>query len=117
MKNLLYDAMEPCVKMEQTTIDDAGGGFTSTGWTDVLAFNAFVRKESAPEITIAEQQGVKEMFTVTVPSDVTLAYHDVFRRVSDGAIFRLVSNTIDGQTLEASSVPIAKANCERWVLT
>ena len=117
MKNLLFDAMETCVKMEQALIDGPGGGYISTGWKDVLIFSAFVRKESAPEITIAEQQGVKEMFTVTVPSDVTLAYHDVFRRVSDGAIFRLVSNTNDGQTLEASSVPIAKANCERWVLT
>ncbi len=117
MKNLLYDGMEPCVKMEQVPIQDAMGGYDSTGWADTLAFIAYVRKETAPVITVAEKEGAKETFTVVVPSNVKLKDHDVFRRVKDGAVFRLTSNTMDGETLSASSVPIAKANCERWVLT
>lgn len=117
MKNLLFDAMEPCVKMEQTPIEDAGGGYTSMGWSDVMAFDGFVRKESTPEIIVADKQEVKETFTLVVRSGIVLKYHDVFRRVRDGAVFRLTSNTQDGQTLAASSVPIASANCERWVLT
>lgn len=117
MKNLLYDGMEPCVKMEQVPITDAMGGYDSTGWADTLAFIAFVRKETAPVITVAEKEGAKETFTVVVPSSIELKDHDVFRRVSDGAVFRLTSNTKDDRALGASSVLIAKANCERWVLT
>lgn len=115
--NLMYEAMEPCVKMEQAPIEDAGGGYSSVGWRDVLSFDGFVRKETAPEINVAEQEVVKETFTLVVKIGTDLKYHDVFRRVRDGAIFRMISNTDDGQTLSQSSVPIAAAGCERWVLT
>lgn len=116
MSGMLFDSMEPYVKMAQTTIEDAGGGYT-TGWTDALSFKGFVRKEQAPEIDAAGKTTVKEMLTVVVPSDVVLSYHDVIRRVSDGAIFRLTSNTADDKALAIASIQIAKANCERWVLT
>ena len=76
-----------------------------------------MRKESAPEVTVAEQQGVNELFTVVVPKGVPLEYHDVFQRVSDNAVFRLTSNVADDIAPMASTVAIGKANCERWALT
>jgi len=115
--NLLESMMDACVMMDKTTVSDGMFGFTTT-WVEGATFKAFVRKESAPEIKVAEQQGAKELFTVVVPMGVTLEYHDVFKRVSDGAIFRLTSNTMDGQTSDMASPPVqvAKANCERWEL-
>ena len=116
--NLLQSMMEPCVMMDKTTVSDGMGGIVAV-WVEGAAFDAFVRKESAPEITVAEQQGAKEMFTLVVPMGVNLEYHDVFKRLRDGAVFRLTSNTKDGETSKTASIPVqvARANCERWELT
>ena len=116
--NLLENMMDACVMMDKTTVSDGIGGIVSV-WVEGAEFAAFVRKESAPEITVAEQTGAKEMFTVVVPMTVSLEYHDVFKRLRDGAIFRLTSNTRDGETSRTASTPVqvARANCERWELT
>lgn len=114
--NLIESAMEPCVMMDKTSVSDGMGGFTNA-WVEGAIFDAFVRKESAPEIRVAEKDGAKEMFTVVVRKTVSLQYNDVFKRLRDEAIFRMTSNTQDGETLAASGVPIAKADCERWVLS
>ena len=116
--NLLESMMSDCVMMDKRTVSDGIGGFTSV-WTNGAVFKAFVRKESAPEIKVAEQDGVREMFTVVVPMTVSLEYHDVFKRLADDAVFRLTSNTKDDQTSKTASTPVqvAKANCERWELT
>ena len=116
--NLLEGMMDACVMMDKTTVSDGMGGIVSV-WVEGAEFAAYVRKESAPEIIVAEQTGAKEMFTVVVPLTVSLEYHDVFKRVRDGAIFRLTSNTRDGETSKTASTPVqvAKANCERWELT
>lgn len=113
--NLLTSAMEPCVMLDKTTVSDGAGGFDFT-WVEGATFNAFVRKETAPELIVAEKEGVKETFTVVVQKGVPLDYHDVFRRLSDGAVFRLTSTVRDDAALAQSSISIAKANCERWEL-
>lgn len=116
--NLLESMMDACVMMDKTTVSDGMGGIVSV-WVEGAEFQAYVRKESAIEVAIAEQSGAKEVFTVVVPMTVSLEYHDVFKRVRDGAIFRLTSNTLDGETSQMASPPVqvAKANCERWELT
>lgn len=114
--NLLTTMMQPCVMMDKTTVNDGMGGFTPT-WVRGATFDAFVRKETAPELVVAEKQGVKETFTVVVPIGTPLEYHDVFMRLSDNAVFRLTSNVQDDAAPGASTVKIAKANCERWELT
>jgi len=116
--NLLQSMMEPCVMMDKTTANDPMGGFT-TAWVEGATFDAFVRKETAPEIIVAEKQGVKETFTVVVSNDVPLDYHDVFKRIKDGEVFRLTSNTKDDAVPNSASsgVRVAKASCERWELT
>ena len=116
--NLMESMMEPCIMMDKATISDGAGGF-DTAWVEGARFNAFVRKETAPELIVAEKEGVKETFTVVVMKGVPLEYHDVFKRVSDGAVFRLTSNVLDDAAPEAASPPvkIAKAGCERWELT
>ena len=38
-------------------------------------------------------------YTVTVYRGANLSYHDVFRRVSDGAVFRVTSNVTDSVLL------------------
>lgn len=114
--NLLTSVMEPYAMMDRVTVNDDMLGFKTT-WVEGAQFDAYVRKESAPEITVAEQQGVREVFTLIVPKGTPLEYHDVIMRVRDGSVFRLTSNVKDHEAPSASSIPIGRANCERWELT
>lgn len=117
MNAFLLEAMkDECVMMDKTTVSDGLGGFQPT-WVEGAHFYAIIRKDSAPEQIVAQQQGVNEMFTVIVEKSVPLEYHDVFKRISDGSIFRLTSNTKDAAAPGVSTIPIAKATAERWALT
>ena len=112
---LLDSMMEKCRIMNHVRLDDDYGGYTDT-WTEGASFDATIIKNSTTEAQIAEKQGVAELFTVVVKKGFTLSFHDVFKRVSDGMIFRVTSNTKDSEAPEASSVKIAKVTAEKWVL-
>jgi hypothetical protein len=112
---LLDSMMEKCRIMNHVRLDDDYGGYTDT-WTEGASFDATIIKNSTTEAQIAEKQGVSELFTVVVKKGFTLSFHDVFKRVSDGQIFRVTSNVKDSEAPEASSVKIAKVTAEKWVL-
>ena len=107
--------MENCRILNHVRTDDDFGGYTDV-WTDGATFRAAIAKNGSPEQLVAEQQGVAEQFTVVVDQDFVLDYHDVFRRLSDGSIFRVTSRTVDSTAHPASTVKIAKITAERWVL-
>ena len=113
--SLLTQMMDECIFLNRTRTDDAYGGYKDA-WTDGARFKAAIAKNASPEQVIAEQQGVAESFTVVVNEGFTLDYHDVFRRASDGAIFRVTSRTQDSTAHPASTVRISKVTAERWVL-
>lgn len=112
---LLYQMMEKCRILNRIRQDDAYGSFTDT-WTDGATFDAVITKNSTTEALIAEKQNVSEIFTVVTKKDFLLDYHDVFKRLSDGQIFRVTGNMKDSEAPEASTVKIAKATAEKWVL-
>ena len=67
-------------------------------------------------IDVAEKLGVTEVYTVVTAKGFGLAYHDVFRRNSDGQVFRVTGNQRDSEAPEASTVRIGKVSAERWEL-
>ena len=113
--SLLTQMMEDCRFLNHIRADDPYGGYTDT-WTDGAIFKAAIAKKGSPEINVAEKQGLSEHFTVVVSDSVSLDYHDVFKRLSDGSIFRVTSKTQDSTAHPASTVKIAKVDAERWVL-
>lgn len=113
--SLLTKAMEDCKILNHVRTDDDYGGYTDE-WTEGATFKAAIAKNASPEQLVAEQQGVNEAFTVVVEQSFTLDYHDVFKRVSDNAVFRVTSRTTDSTAHPASTVKIAKVTAERWVL-
>ena len=108
--------MEKCRILNHIREDDPYGSSTDT-WQDGATFDAAIIKDSTTEAIVAEKQGITEIFTVVVKTGFVLDYHDVFRRLSDGQIFRVTSNVKDSEAPEASSVKIAKVTAEKWVLT
>ena len=114
--SLLSDAMERCVRMNKTTADDGYGGET-TVWTDGSHFDAAIVFDNSIEARVAQAQGVTSRYTVTVPKDRMLEYHDVFRRLSDGKIFRVTSDGDDKYTPASATLNMRQVTAEEWTPT
>ena len=113
--SLMTDAMTKCTMLDKKTVPDGQGGFIPT-WTDGAEFQAAITKDSSTQMRIAEAQGVKEVYTVWVDKKLDLDFHDVFRRESDGAIFRVTSNQQDNETPKRATFSVGHVSAERWVL-
>ena len=113
--NLLTQMMEECRILNHIRRDDDYGGYKET-WEEGSSFRAAIAKNTSTEQQIAEKEGITEAFTVVVNKNFSLDYHDVFKRVSDGEIFRVTSRTADSTAHPASTVKIAKVTAEKWVL-
>lgn len=114
--SLLKTMMSPFVLMVEVPVDDPGGGYMSQ-WVAGASFNAFIRKEDTPEITVGTKTEVKERLVIVVPKGTPLKYHSVVKRVSDEEVYRLISTLQDYQTPAQATAQIARADCERWELT
>ena len=113
---LIYDMMEACCFMDKSTADDPYGSTIHTGWHEGASFKATITKNSTTEAIVAEKQGITEIFTVIFEKGLALGYHDVFKRKSDGQVFRVTSDAKDSDAPKASTIQIAKVTAEKWVI-
>ena len=113
--SLIDEAMTPCVMVDRMTQPDGEGG-TLTNWIEGAAFNAAITFDNSIEAKTAAVQGVTSLYTVTVPKRVKHEYHDVFKRLSDGKIFRVTSDGDDKITPERASFQFAQVSAEEYVL-
>lgn len=113
---LYENFMVPCRMIDRNTVDDGQGGFTTT-WTEGAQFRAAIVKEKTLAARVAEKQGVTEVYTITTEKSAKLMFHDVFKRLSDGMIFRVTSNAKDGETPKMASFSFEQVSAEKWVLT
>ena len=113
--SLLSDAMEDCVMLNKQTEADGYGGYIST-WTDGAQFAAAIVFDTSIEARTAEAQGVSSLYTVTTSRALTLEYHDVFRRVRGGKIFRVTSDGDDKFTPASTALDMRQVTAEEWSL-
>lgn len=113
MTHLYESMMEACTMLDKTSVSDGQGGYT-VKWVEGAEFNAAIVKDTSTEAKIAAKQGVTELYTVTVQKGMPLDYHDVFKRKSDGAVFRVTSNITDSESPNAASFAIGQVSAERW---
>lgn len=117
MSGALIEAFKvPCVVMEKRSVPDGEGGFT-TQWTDGAEFMAAIVRNTTAEVRIAEQEGFTNAYTVTTSKNARLDFHDVFKRVSDGQVFRVTSNADDMQTPSVASFSFWQVSAEEWRLS
>ena len=114
--SLLSEAMEACVLLDRITARDGYGSFTER-WQDGAAFDAAIVLDSSMQARIAAAQGVTGLYTVTTAKNVNLQYHDVFRRVRDGKIFRCTSDGDDKKTPASASLNMRQVSAEEWEVT
>lgn len=113
--SLLSEAMEKCVILNKRTVDDGYGGYT-TEWVEGAQFDAAIVFDTSIEARTAEKQGVTSLYTVTTGKELTLEYHDVFKRLTDNKIFRVTSDGDDKKTPASSRLNMRQVNAEKWSL-
>lgn len=114
--SLLLDAMEDCTIINKAIVDDGYGGY-EIRWSEGATFKAAIVLDSSMQARIAAVQGVTNLYTVTTPRAITLEFHDVFRRESDGKIFRVTSDGDDKKTPASAALDMRVVSAEEWSLT
>ena len=113
--SLMDEYSVECVLLVKTREDDPLGGYT-TKWTDGVSFQAAWEYESAPEITVAQQEGVARTYRIYVHKTLDLDYHEVFRRADNGQIYRVTTPGTDRKTPSFSRLNKRLIEVEKWEL-
>lgn len=114
--NLMQESMEKCRLIEKKRIPDGEGGWIVT-WADGAEFDAAVGYDMSMQARKAQQEGVTNVYTVTTPIEIKLEYHDVFKRLSDGKIFRVTSDGDDKHTPPSATFQVSQVSAEEFELT
>lgn len=113
--SLLTEQMTDCVKFNKITQTDSYGAYW-TEWQEGARFKAAISFEDSIEARIAEKQGVTSLYTITVDKAMMLDYHDAFKRVEDGKVFRVTSDGDDKFTPDSASLNMRVVTAEEWSL-
>ena len=114
--SLLSEAMEPCVMLHKITSEDDLGSET-TRWVTGATFNAAIVFDTSIDAREAQAAGVKSLYTVTTRKSKVLQFHDVFRRLSDGKVFRCTSDGDDKYTPNSATLNMRQVTAEEFVPT
>ena len=114
--SLLESAMTECVLYDKRRVPDGEGGYV-VNYVENAHFMAAIVFDSSMEARIAEKNGVTSVYTVTLDKSVPIEYHDVFKRLSDGKIFRVTSDGGDKKTPPSASFQVQQVTAEEWSIT
>ncbi len=113
--SLLDDYMENCVMIDKTSVSDGRGGF-DYAFVEGAEFQAAITLDNSIQAKIAEQQGVTGIYSVTTQKSINLQYHDIFRRSSDGKVFRVTSDGDDKKTPPPATLNMRQVSAEEYTL-
>lgn len=113
--SLIDDFTSECVMIDKRSVADGYGGF-DTVYVYGAKFSAAITLDNSMQSRIAEQQGVTALYTVTTKKNINLQYHDVFKRYSDGKIFRVTSDGDDKLTPISATLNMRQVSAEEWQL-
>lgn len=114
--SLIDNFFTACVLMEKTREPDGAGGW-NVAWSDGAEFDAAIVRDTTMQSRIAEKEGVTSVYTVTTRRSTPLSFHDVFKRLSDGAIFRATSDGVEKQSPGVGSLDMCQVTAEKWELS
>lgn len=114
--SLLSEAMENCIILNKQTTADGYGGYITT-WVEGAEFTAAITFDTSMEARTADKAGVTSLYTVTTSKSLTLQYHDVFRRVRDGKVFRVTSDGDDKFTPASATLNMRQVTAEEWSIS
>ena len=114
--SLLTEAMENCVMLNKVTRSAGYGGRVDTWQESDFVFDAAIVFDTSLEARRADKEGVTSLYTVTTTKSITMEYHDVFKRLRDGKIFRVTSDGDDKYTPASATLNMRQVTAEEWSL-
>lgn len=111
--SLLSQAMQTWTIKTQADASDGMGG-QATSWTDGVTIQAAVVKDASTTAKIAEKSGVTATYTITTARSVSLPFHTVLVRSTDGLVLRTTSKSNDKQTPASTSLDMRQVEAEEW---
>ena len=115
MKTLMDEFTVKCVTKVKTYTEDPVGGYLKD-YADGVEFDAAWEYQSAPEITVAEQEGVSRTYRIYVDKTLDLDYHEVIMRKDNGDIYRVTNPGTDRKTPSFSPIGKRLIEVEKWEL-
>ena len=112
--NIYDEAFTDCTFIIETKERDKYGSWKKA-YKDGETFRAAIPFQNSVQDRVAQQQGVKDIYDVYT-KDLTLDFHDIFRREKDGTIFRVTSNGKDNKTPDSAWLKASKVSAEIFVL-
>lgn len=116
MMSLIDDFQTGCTLLERKRRTDGEGGWITT-WEDGPAFTAAIVMDNSTVARVAQHDGMTAVYTVTVDKGMPLDFHDVFRRDSDGQLFRVTSDPTDKTTPDRAGFQFSQVSAEEWRLS
>lgn len=111
--SLLTESFEPCVMLNKRTTKDSYGAYVDI-WESGAEFDAAISFDTSIEGRTAGVQGVTNLYTVLTTKEMNLQYHDVFRRIRDGKVFRVKSDGDDKKTPRSAGLNLRLVTAEEW---
>lgn len=120
---LLSRNMEAFCFMNVTRTADGQSGNHSV-WTEGDSFSACAvsaqsRMQAAKNQTgqHANKQEALPEYTILTPRSVSLPFHAVIKRISDGRFFRVTSDPVDAESPKGAHLDLRMHSAEKWRLT
>lgn len=111
--SLLNEAYTLCTRRIETQVDSVGGVINT--WTDGAQFYAAIVETNSQNPTVAEQETEKQIFSViTKRETAVLMFNDVFKRNSDGKVFRVLSDGDEKKTPLSAGLDMRIVTAEEW---
>jgi hypothetical protein len=104
-----------CQLYEKRRVPDGEGGW-DTQYVEGMKFMAAITYDNTLNARVAEKEGMMALYTVTTDKAMPLAYHDVFRSLDDGKVYRVTSRGKDKQTPAMASFQVSQVAAEEWTL-
>lgn len=113
--SLIDQYTQECVLLTKTRVDDPLGGY-NIAWVEGVHFQAAWEYVNAPEMTVAEQQGVSRVYRIYTDKSLDLDFHEVFRRLDNGQTYRVTNPGTDRHTPPTSRLNKRLIEVEMWEL-
>ncbi len=113
--SLITDRMVECIRLVESngTVSDGLGGVAPVRTEGERFAAALALEESGPSRR-GDRDAPADRYSVWTARTVSLGFHDVFRRASDGMLFRVVSEGADDRTPASAGLDLRRAFAERW---
>ena len=107
----LKDFFEDFIIQSKVYVDTGFGTFEPQ-YTDGANFRAGISTNSSVEAQIAERNGMKTIYTIVHLPSIALHKDDRVRRIKDGRMYRITSDSADMITPAMADVRYAQVTAE-----